>query len=153
MEATELRIGNLVDTVNYGNGITSANKQPMWIQSIELHSVELCNINDSIHDTRRFLKKSLNDIIPIPLTEEWLLKFGFESYDGEIYNPDCEYSEQFLYQLKSGISYREFRCFPSKGWVVKIGDYNDDLEIKFVHQLQNIYFALIGEELTIKQLA
>lgn len=147
MDIRELRIGNLVDTVNHGNGTTSPNKQPMWVQAIELHYVELCHLKDSIHDTRRFLKKPLNDIIPIPITEEWLLKFGFKICTGHFYN-----------HLKNAYSRDDFDftvCFWDDG-TIDLDSAFDDMfgielkHIKFIHQLQNLYFALTGEELKLK---
>jgi hypothetical protein len=79
---------------------------------------------------------------PIPLTEEWLLKLGFE------YNDNYE-----NYRVKANEYYNS----------VKLDDgiwcYNNDnsdagcyfvTEIKHVHQLQNLYFALTGQELTLK---
>ena len=66
----------------------------------------------------------------IQLTEEWLLKFGFEQ-------------TSLHYFKKSGIIIQieddGFECF--------LG--NIIVKIIHVHQLQNLYFALIGEELTI----
>jgi len=69
---------------------------------------------------------------PIPLTEEWLLKFGFEKLEG--------WDDMYYFQIGD----------------FQIHEYNvsgyefDDFDIKNVHQLQNLYFALTGEELTIK---
>ena len=71
---------------------------------------------------------------PIPLTEEWLLKFGFKS---DPYN-DQYYLDDF-----------KIECDKTKGfldlWVV-----NCRVDLKTVHQLQNIYFALTGKELKVK---
>lgn len=82
--------------------------------------------------------KVLIDFYPIPLTEDWLLKFGFTFTDEKdglaknyviIYLPDNENkSFTFIY---------EFDFMPRI------------TEVKFVHQLQNLYFALAGEELKI----
>ena len=69
---------------------------------------------------------------PIPLTEEWLLKFGFDKLEG--------WDDTFFFQLND----------------VQILEYNvsgydyDGVNIKHVHQLQNLYFALTGEELKLK---
>ncbi|OCA73721.1 hypothetical protein [Chryseobacterium arthrosphaerae] len=87
----------------------------------------------------------------IPLTEEWLLGFGFESNDGTKYNPSDEYASQFEYTLDSGISHRDFVCRPSKGWIIKLGDYDDELEVKYVHEFQNLFYALKGKELYLKK--
>ena len=69
---------------------------------------------------------------PIPLTEEWFLKLGFHKYKGD--NSDC-----FLNDFETSCN-REL--FFWKGTYIQ--------NIKYVHQLQNIYFALTGEELTFK---
>jgi hypothetical protein len=68
---------------------------------------------------------------PIPLTEEWLRKFGFESY----YKNGSEYQNKNMYLVKNGDIWQN----------LKIG-----VNLKYVHQLQNLYFALTGEELEIK---
>jgi hypothetical protein len=71
-------------------------------------------------------------IKPIPLTEEWLLKIGFENNEAEK-----------KYCKKCITLYMEDNLF----WC---DIFWDSLEIKSVHQLQNLYFALTNEELTIK---
>ena len=68
---------------------------------------------------------------PIPLTEEWLLKFGFES------NPYQDRYEKDPIHIECAIIEGETYL-----WIENIP------HIKYVHQLQNLYFALTGEELT-----
>ena len=74
---------------------------------------------------------------PIPLTEKWLVRFGFDSLG------------------KFGYGIGQFRLEFSKNlakdhgvefvfWIDR-----SIIPIKSVHQLQNLYFALTGEELTI----
>jgi len=69
---------------------------------------------------------------PIMLTKEWLIKFGF--VNGE----------------KNNFSF-------TKNMQLRIIGYESDYngiwfgELQHVHQLQNLYFALTGEELTLKQ--
>lgn len=68
-------------------------------------------------------------VSPIPLTEEWLLKFGFEK------------KRDFFH-----LDYESFCIFlDKKGYYTHINCGN--LYIKHVHQLQNLYFALTGKEL------
>jgi hypothetical protein len=76
---------------------------------------------------------------PIPLTEKWLLKFGL-FYENEIGHFGDGYSGIQL----MNISDKYFRGY-FRGGVIKV-------DIEYVHQIQNLYFALTGEELTIKQL-
>ena len=82
---------------------------------------------------------------PIPLTEEWLLKFGFESYNQKSYklNIILDNKDTFLvFYSHSGGNIMMSINDPKN-------DYNLIREIKHVHQLQNLYFALTGEELEI----
>jgi hypothetical protein len=74
---------------------------------------------------------------PIPLTEEWLLKFGFEKTDS---HGDFEY-------LIDRYSY-----FRGSFYIADCDECGESVEIQYVHQLQNLYFALTGEELTINEL-
>ena len=79
---------------------------------------------------------------PIPLTEEWLLKFGFED------------RQRGFFSIKAGSTF--FRLTPPQfmgEWQTEYCWVYDDFkftEIKYVHQLQNLYFALTGEELVFK---
>ena len=73
-----------------------------------------------------------NECQPIPLTEEWLEKFGFEYSD---LNGDSG-----LWKIPPFQIYGKCNQFI----------YEYALDVNYVHQLQNLYFALTGEELTIK---
>ena len=73
---------------------------------------------------------------PIPLTEEWLIeKMKFHKQNNQIYSIG----------LKLFISWWNTNS-------IEIDINGEVLEIncKYVHELQNIYFALTGEELTLK---
>lgn len=67
----------------------------------------------------------------IPLTEEWLLKFGFEKNNHIWFND-------------TNIGF----TFTKKGKI----EWNEPKHIKYVHQFQNLYFALTNKELKIKEL-
>lgn len=83
---------------------------------------------------------------PIPLTEEWLIRFGFECKDkvngGYVIPINYDWQGEYLYCSKQGVialwNERENRDF------IIINNCNS------IHQLQNLYFALTGEELTLK---
>jgi hypothetical protein len=78
------------------------------------------------------------DFDPIPLSEEWKLKFGFEKTEWDNFNS---------YRLMIGnndyaiILYSDGNC--------EVGDIIT-CKIEYVHQLQNFYFALTGKELILK---
>jgi len=73
-------------------------------------------------------------IEPIPLTEEWLLKFRFvlEQKKPNVYT---KYGLQFRVWENTVVSFIDSR--------------RDHRQIYTVHQLQNLYFALTGKELII----
>lgn len=87
----------------------------------------------SINQNVRISIDSFNDLIdyePIELTEEILLKCGFE-YDGAFYFKDgifLEYEDNSL----------------------RLDCMSDSVNIKYLHQLQNLYFALTNKELNVK---
>lgn len=126
----ELRIGNLV----YG-----------WIEEDDKDYICEVDCIDNVDVTENGLWISgvassheyYDEIKPIPITEDWLLKFGFTRFGDE-----GEYFEHVglpaLEFLNQGDSFKVFA--------------NDFIltNIKHVHQLQNTYFVLTGEELTIK---
>lgn len=87
---------------------------------------------------------------PIPLTEEWLFKFGFfvKNFDYTIPISECEVVWLTLIPQHEA-------CTSYSVCVTQIDE--DELDqnvflsdISYVHQLQNLYFALTGEELEIK---
>lgn len=111
MKVEELRIGNLYD--NNGN-----------------YFVVTPSTIESVFESERVWCK------PIPLTEEWLIKFGFEM--GK--NPKIiQLFPMQLLETPNGFEY-----FLGYGFGGKF------IVIKYLHQLQNLYFALTGEELKSK---
>lgn len=80
---------------------------------------------------------SFNKCMPIPLNSEILEKAGFERMQLATYKRWCKYHPTFYLQL-------------SKGYYYVVGYKHYPNGIKYLHQLQNLYFALTGEELEIK---
>jgi hypothetical protein len=77
----------------------------------------------------------INDLSPIPLTEQWLKDFGFEKYENDGWaKMGLKLANLVIYPIGKR-SYHE----PKNG-----------LLIQHVHQLQNLYFALTGKELVRK---
>lgn len=81
--------------------------------------------------------------LPIPLTEEWLLKFGFEFKSMGSGGAVCSRHSGHWYKdgwpIFFGSKGKNFDCFFLT---------HKEVEIPFVHQLQNLYYALTGQELT-----
>ncbi len=104
MKASDLRVGNWVSKHGEYYQITSA--------------------------TIVSLERGESDAEPIPLTEEWLLKFGFKRHPNYSY----WFCGRIILVIDNGVY---FLC-----------DVDMRIDIKYVHQLQNLYHALTGEELT-----
>jgi hypothetical protein len=74
--------------------------------------------------------KNIDNYEPIPLTEEWLLKFGFEQVGFNYYLNGFKIffdSDSYFYELRD------------EGMM--------DKHLEYLHQLQNLYFALTNQEL------
>lgn len=82
---------------------------------------------------------------PLPLTEEWLIKFGFEKiedirYEKKIRITGLEPDDPNAYKL-AAIGSRKIKvAFLSFGKWSSTG-------VEYVHQFQNLYYAIAGEEL------
>jgi hypothetical protein len=129
MKANELRIGSIVKSL--------VNDEDFSIVEEIGHRASLgyyVSLNNQ-HSGVWLEHKERDLILPIPLTEEWLLKFGFEHNRAGIWGNNYTLNAVSI-QLKGNDIYMfvpHSRC-----------------EIKYVHQLQNLYFAVTGEELTMK---
>jgi|SRR3990172_8875486 len=77
---------------------------------------------------------------PIPLTEDWLLKAGFEKLE--------KVNRYFKYIVAcepKNLDYRQFAVDFRKGKF--IFNIRNGFEIKYLHQLQNLYRDLTGNDL------
>lgn len=124
MKYSELRLDNLI----YFNDEVAA------VGYLDKREVgKLLPFCKGVYSRYLFSWKSLK---PIPLTEKWLESFGFEKIQG--------------WMWKSGISLRpksEFIDLEYGGYILDAYD----IHIDYVHTLQNLYFALTGEELKLKE--
>ena len=127
MKANELRIGNYY--LDIDNQLSEMSGYELWQMS--------SNENLGIMEYQ-----------PIPLTEEWLLKFGFDINEDlgdmvyyEIPSKKSGYGVCFDHEELS------FYHYTTLGITHLI---YDSEHLQYVHQLQNLYYALTNEELTIK---
>lgn len=138
MRSNELRIGNIIGDTLLNTVVVTIDV----LKTIDDHTSPIGE--DGVYK-------------PMPLTEEWLLKFGFKKrrelsplktpiyYISDIDIDYCFY-------------YADFR--DDYGFYVVFTDSPDPKDqntmypvsfgLKYIHQLQNIYFALTEEELKIK---
>lgn len=102
-----------------------------WVQFRHTETPVLITLGDFV---REYKEEHLEDYEPIPLTEEWLERFGIMQNT---------WFEDGSYMIK------EDRGF---GWEMYVRNAVKTKRISFayfkhVHQLQNLYFALTGQEL------
>ena len=122
MKTTDLRIGNFIQD-QFDDIITVDG-----LDDIDVYSSDCGDM--PIHAVK-----------PIPLTEQWLLDFGFkvkrEFYDkGKL---SILLADQRDYHPNGRIYYNSWAIMESQP--------------KYVHQLQNLYFILTNEELILKEKA
>lgn len=124
IDAKELRVGNYVS-----NGIHPFKANIYTIQTAEYGT-------------------ALGEINPIPLTEEILVKCGFEC-DGVCFKTKSNYFRLSLFQFNKANDYND----NENEFKVTVYQHHNSVEIcriKHLHQLQNLYFALTGQELNVE---
>lgn len=120
MKASELRIGNYVF---YRNVETDE-----WTNDLPIEDGQEIDGADEYE--------------PIPLTEEWLVKLGFEPLIGRVfYSIDVPNNGPFWLEYTDDLTQLFYTID---------GEYTIGKNIQYVHQLQNLYFALTGDELILK---
>ena len=122
MEANELRLGNWVKVEFDYEVVKAINEITLW-----------CALGGKGEGCMQLH----SDVSPIFLDEEWLIKFGFK------YRTDTGFNGWYS-NIILGESIRIFEV--ENKWYKYSSAH---IVIKYVHQLQNLYFALTGEELTI----
>ena len=131
MTTTELRIGNLLVTLN---------EEPEIITIDEIDGIAKSVMGSGLFDIK------LCDLSSIPLTEEWLFKLGGSRidewgefiFDGRHYYFDKDKAQLFReeWTYNSGIEESDWLTFGEP--------------ILYVHSFQNLHFALTGIELILK---
>lgn len=127
MDLRELRIGNLAQNKD-GNVFEVDNVSESGVNGMSWTDSHYGNISGGFD----YMYTS-EEVFGVPLTEEWLVKFGFEmTSDGFFDRGINGFNVTIDYEIRFN---GKIICNAPKS----------------VHQLQNLYFALTGEELTIKQ--
>lgn len=133
MKTSELRIGNLVKRSQHSNW-----QERHWGEEVKVGFNEIQLIS---------FEKTTEWYEPIPLKEDWLLKHGFfvENFDYSIPISDCKVVWLTLIP-------QDEECTAYSVCVTQTDEDEDDQnvflsDISYVHQVQNLYFALTGNEL------
>lgn len=135
----DLRIGNLIL-------FNDDNNTACTIESIkrdfddEPYSVEI-KFKDGM-----FSDVNIEDIKPIALTSEWLLNLGFTFSEA--------FKDHFYKHIEGQKLFSVFPFSTKPFCRITEGDFAVyNMPCRFIHQLQNLYFALTGKELTVKEIA
>ncbi len=124
----DLRIGNIISI-----------KRNYQIEFNEVIGISDDNVSiTSLLDGGNFPRMELDLLQPIPLSPEILEKCGFEK---DRYGFGFSNSNFSLYWTEK----RPERFLPC--WKENV---SSDINLRYLHQLQNCFYVLTGEELTIK---
>jgi len=129
MKASELRIGNWV------------------IYQDEFDKIRY-ELKFSIGHFMGIFEKNYGPPEPIKLTEEWLVKFGFVYFKKMALNIPIH---NYIINRKDPNNEMVLLIEMTGKFVLSGYDTAWTKPLLYVHELQNLYFALTGEELTIKE--
>ena len=125
IDARELRIGNYVMWTGFENDIIkidSITEKGTWISTENgTHGVEW------------------KDLQPIPLTEEILMKCGFE------HNYKSDYTITLSHTTDDRFNFKIYKEGGFSLWYLGV-----PIPVGNLHQLQNLFYALSGEELEVQ---
>lgn len=136
IKANELRIENIVKTPE--GEIVTVNTVDEPVIEVQLRGDKMISIVKNFE---------LEDILPIELTEEWLIKGGFEDISGDKNGIALRMMINKTDELAFWMNERFIRYQTRGSGFTR--DFNKS--ITHVHQLQNLYYYLTGgEELEFK---
>lgn len=131
IEPRELRIGNYVNFLGKPKKIIGLSKRNYNMNTETTHHYA---------EFENHIPVMFTHLKPIPLTEEILLKYGFERWVDDV-----------LYlNIKIGRLEHKLRVFEKIGHVLLDHDKRIGEDLKHLHQLQNLYHSLTGKELEIE---
>lgn len=133
MTVQEIRIGNFLNLIDT-RGEIYLPFGPVKVYRFNHESICFCDISDEFHKVNRFTEAMVFEFEPIPITEKWLLRFGFKKID------------KYTWKRGSWFIYNRKRGFVT-------GSKNREVKLDHVHVLQNWwYFNNNLKELEIKEL-
>jgi len=135
IKANELRIGNYVLQSVYLNGRCNEVRTVTAIRS-----EGSLNVKVNYGNTMKSLPSEWFE--PIHLTERWLINLGFA--------PLSESDHGVRISVNSADELCWSRHDEDLRYQTKGSGFTRNYGIKYVHQLQNLYFALTGKELEVK---
>ncbi len=143
MKNSELRIGNIITLSSPDAEIAIPSMIPFVVFEITFGRCHYIQEIGKPFAIQYSYPIEWNHVHPIPITPEWLERLGFEREEQKISN--CDVYKKGFYKIHVnpfGTIY--FSHYTMGGFYLS--------ELKSIHQLQNLYHALTGQELTVKEL-
>jgi len=140
IDVKELRYGSIIQ-----------NKNEVWVVNDIFGASGLITVLPDSKNIGWHGRRAAHDYQGVPLTEEWLLRLGFEKED-KLFNDLSLYIG--LWRIIYGTwpnGEKNFQLQADGGYDER-GEMDLSTTTKYVHQLQNLYFALTGTELEVKEL-
>lgn len=133
----ELRIGNILQTHRM--------KPNELIIVNTISKPASCEDFDYMVANNYYPPLTLGQCEPIPLTEEWLLKFGLKLHDLDSRENPYLYNVVGTYNNEGNLQFvLSSENDQHGGWIY------ETKPVEYVHQLQNLFFVIKDEELIIK---
>lgn len=137
IELSELKIGNYL---LYKGEIVHVTSLSLDIDDEYEDTIGFCKLGETSNEVAAWNRALANDLERIPLTEDWIIKFRLH----------FNYGYDFTGKFNLYIEYGEPNCF------VCLEQYSEGREplpdIKHVHDLQNLFSALVRKELKVNEL-
>lgn len=155
IDIRDLRIGNYL---LYDWKIVHVTFLSMDIDDEYEESIGFCELGKTTNEKADWNRALCDKLDRIALTAEWLERFGFE-FKGFLKVNDYESETQFTLRQNEenytcSVVTSDYGGFVECHWRVRVD--GDILymrtKLEFVHQLQNLFYLLTGEELAIKEL-
>jgi hypothetical protein len=144
LQQRELRIGNYIKAIYYQYEDLEENEESSEEVTVLALDPYYTMSDNTVIWVEGGKEERYHKFEPIPLTEEWLVKFGMELYDG--------FSSTRVLRLdKNPFDVSNLTYNPVEGLLRFSNGHSKGSSlipyVKYVHQLQNLYFALTGKEL------
>ena len=144
MKTTELRLGNFVgikETALHADGCNHL-EAVFEIEEIKKYVVQFKDYHAGEY---------YKDLKPIPLTEQWLLDFGFEETIEESFIKEFDGATLIIFIINgvAELIYKHYSSYSENE--IDVVNAVCLLSVEYVHQLQNLYSALTQEELILKE--
>lgn len=158
MDAKELRLGNYV-RINNREFHPTVSNDIMMVVGIKYNSSkyfpssrnDVSMLNQDKYDFIQYCQME-EFIDPIPISEDVLLKLGFENWgSGKHYKGIAEYTRFVLHNVIDGTSnFEVHKEIDTDDYIISCDDnerINFGINIRYVHQLQNFFFSICGYDL------